>query len=166
MNSCPKCGANVEGLIRHCDCCGAPLNLSTAFFTCSTVEFPCDFGHRASEIISKAESIDTSEYQDFLTKISFYFYCVPKFLADRENIKNEVCYSRVKKHAEITVLVDYVDYVYEDEDNETYTSAKERMVTIVSSIQQGIHSLEEHLAKRNLSINNLVKAVDQTLADT
>ena len=30
---CPKCGANVEGLIKWCDCCGAELHPKNTLFS-------------------------------------------------------------------------------------------------------------------------------------
>mgnify|MGYP007111756373 CR=1 FL=1 len=45
MKWCPECGADVEGLLYRCDCCGASLEeRKKRFFTCGVYELPQCFG--------------------------------------------------------------------------------------------------------------------------
>ena len=163
MKYCPNCSANVEGLINHCDCCGAPLDTRIHFFKWGTVEFAFDFGDCVNKIMSEIESIDTSEYHEFLSQISFLFYCFPKSTAENGNIKNRVYYSASRKFAGITILVDYGEYVYDNQNHKTYRPFKERIELVAISISRGIHSLQARLREKNLNIDDLTISIDQIL---
>ena len=46
MDICPNCGANTDGLISYCDCCGCNLKVMQAVFVARIHEYvgTCDVG--------------------------------------------------------------------------------------------------------------------------
>ncbi len=60
MKYCPKCQANVEGLIYRCDCCGASLEeKKKKLFICGIYELPqCfDFATLIYEMIELLQPV-------------------------------------------------------------------------------------------------------------
>ena len=71
MKFCPNCGANVEGLIHHCDCCGALLSTTSSFFVWHTfvTEASGDLYVFVKEIFQQFNGMDCSAYSDLLQTI-------------------------------------------------------------------------------------------------
>ena len=76
---CPKCGANVEGLIEWCDCCGAKLHPKNTLFSrmvyCTGAFFDIDI--YLNQIFDKLNNICPDSYADVLQRIEFDFWCFP-----------------------------------------------------------------------------------------
>ena len=68
MQYCPKCQANVEGLLERCDCCGAFLKArKPRFFGCAVYELPqcIHFSSLTYEMIDMLQPENPEKYQEF-----------------------------------------------------------------------------------------------------
>ena len=152
MKYCPKCHANVEGLIHHCVCCGALLNPKPSLFFCGVYEFPAcyKFGDYSFQMLDEIEPSDLKKYSSFLKEIRVYMICVSDYMIITQNEKERVRYSPKKLEASMTLIVKYNDYVYADKT----TKAK----LVAEAIIRGLTMLNERLAKYyKLNIDTLLK---------
>lgn len=156
MKFCPKCHANIDGLVHHCDCCGAILDTRPHFFVWHSWEFPGDFSFLVTKMMDEVELIETTSYEDFLKNISFDFYCYPEALAVSENLKNRVYYSPARKFARITIVVDYNHFVSVEK--------KERTRLIAHAIMQGMYLLQMRLHKKQVGIDAMIACTEQILS--
>lgn len=163
MKLCPKCGANVEGLIKRCDCCGASLSTTVKFFQWGSHEFAHGFGDNVNKIMFELAATVTPQYPEFLDQISITFYCCPKFTASNFNIKNRVTYSASRKKAILTILIDYHEYVYDDVAEETYNSQSKRKAIIAKAIHQSFLLLRLRLKKYGYCIDDLTIPINSLL---
>ena len=99
MKNCPGCGANVEGLTHHCDCCGALLSTTTSFFIWHTfvTEASGDLYVFMKEIFQKFDGIDYSQHSDILQMIEINVFCYPKSIIIEQGIKNRLYFSTARK---------------------------------------------------------------------
>ncbi len=95
MKNCPSCGANVEGLTHHCDCCGALLNAPTSFFVWHTfvTEASGDLYLLMKELFQQFDGIDFSQYRDILQVVEVNVFCYPASMIDEQGIKNRLYFS-------------------------------------------------------------------------
>ena len=157
MKLCPQCQANVEGLIGHCDCCGASLDTRTYMFSCGVHDVPecLGFSSLAFQLTEELEPEDTARFADFLEKVVIELFCYPEAMVIDNNIKNDVYYSAAKKFARVTAVVSYWDFVFADQDKKAGLVAR--------AIHQGIHSLQARLCKKNVSIAEITANADRVL---
>ena len=161
MKLCPHCGANVEGLIHHCDCCGGLLDTTPHLFSWCSVDFAHDFGYNAGIIMRQIDTTEISPYEEFLSGIQFNFYSLPESVAQSENLRNRVYYSPSRKTAIVTVVVYFNDYVYADVDKKIYTAKDVRMDMVARAISSGLHNLQARLLKSKCSIEDIVTRADK-----
>lgn len=157
MKLCPKCQANVEGLVGYCDCCGASLDTQTHLFTCVCHDFPecLGFASLTFSMLDEIEPTDPSQYTGFLEKIAFELFCYPESIINAEKISNRVFFSAKRKYARVTVVVDYDDYVFADQN--------EKVSLIANAILQGIQLLHGRLQKYKVDIDEIVSQAHSIL---
>lgn len=112
MKVCPNCGANIEGLLYRCDCCGAMLSNSNSVFVqyTHTMAETGDLGSYMSNIL---DIINSSRIYEFfpLDIIAFDIYCYPENMVMKFNIRNKNYVSLRKKKAILTRIICYEEFV-------------------------------------------------------
>lgn len=158
MKYCPSCGADVEGLVHYCDCCGATLTPQNNLFhrICYSVQECFGLSKYSDEILEKIEAVNSLQFSDFLDRIDFELVCYPDSLLEAGNVKEKVFFSDKRKLARITVVVDYHDYIFAD------NKGKEALVA--RSMHRGIKMLERRLKKYKHSIEELVNRSEEILS--
>lgn len=158
MKICPKCQANVEGLISRCDCCGASLEQKKHFFTCSVYELPqcLGFSKLTREMIDALQPANPEAFENFLVGVGIRMVCYPESILEDGNIKNRLYYSPKKKLASMTITVNYNDFVKADR--------KEKGSFIANALLQGVHLLQIRLHKNQLCIDDIVAHADAVLS--
>ena len=159
MKWCPKCGADVEGLLYCCDCCGASLEeKKKRFFTCGVYELPQCFGFSSLtyEMIAALQPESPEKYGDFLEEVGIRMICYPESILSNGNIKNLLRYSQKKKHAGLTITVNFNDFVYADRE--------EKASLVATALLNGIHLLQARLYKSKLSIDDIVVQAETLLS--
>lgn len=159
MKCCPKCGADVEGLLHRCDCCGASLELlKRRFFNCGIYELPqcLGFSSLIYEMVDALQPKNPEKYEVFLESVGISMVCYPEWMLMDGNIKNRLNYSQKKKYAGITITVNYNDFV--SADNE------EKANLVATALLQGIHLLQARLHKSKLSIDDIVAQAETLLS--
>ena len=141
MKYCPNCQANVEGLIHHCDCCGALLNeqQQKSFWAWQSFEMAYDFHTYVNLSMKKIESIEKLEYKPYFEEIYIGFFCYPAPILEYLKIKKNVRCSLVKKNVNITVVVNYNEFVNSNQEK------KQKLVE--NSILEAIEKMELRLLK-------------------
>ena len=101
MKLCPKCQANVEGLVGYCDCCGTLIEQQKHFFTCGIYELPqcLGFSSLAYEMIDALQPKKPALYEDFLNQVGISMVCYPEWMLIDGNIKTQLKYSPKRKYA-------------------------------------------------------------------
>lgn len=158
MKYCPKCQADVEGLLYRCDCCGASLEpRKKRFFTCGIYELPqcLGFSSFTQEMIDSIQPEDPEKYGTFLEQIGIRMVCYPEWILADGNIKNRLYYSPKRKYAGLTIVVNFNDFVTADR--------TEKANLIAVALQQGVHLLQTRLNKYTLNIDDMVAQVDAAL---
>lgn len=148
---CPKCGANVEGLVQWCDCCGAELNPKQALFSrmtyCTGAFFDIDI--YLNQIFDKLHNIPPEPYSDVLHKIEFDFWCYPI------KKKTGVSYYASRKQAIVTIEVDRAEYLY--------GSTEEKLALLTCEVKEKMDILHQRLLKKKIYIDDLFQKIDQAL---
>ncbi len=158
MKYCPKCGADVEGLLHRCDCCGASLEQQQRrFFNCGIYELPqcLGFSSLIYEMVDALQPKNPEKYEDFLESVGISMVCYPEWMLMDGNIKNRLNYSQKKKYAGITITVNYNDFVSADN--------KEKANLVATALLQGIHLLQARLHKSQLRIDDIVAQAEVLL---
>ena len=148
---CPKCGANVEGLVEWCDCCGAALHPKKTLFswmTYSTGAF-FDIGQYLGEIFEKLDQIPPEPYADYLERIEFDFWCFP---IDK---KPGISYYASRKQAIVTIAVDADAYLW--------GTKEEKRGLLLREIKQKLKLLQGRLEKKGIHIDGFFQRVDEIL---
>lgn len=148
---CPKCGANVEGLIEWCDCCGAELNpKKTLFFRmiyCTDTFF--DIGQYINKIFDKLDTISPVPYADVLQRIEFDFWCYPI------KKKTGVSYYASRKQAIVTIEVDAEEYIY--------GTKEEKLALLTREVKEKMDLLHQRLVKKKIHADDLFVRIDEAL---
>ena len=158
MKFCPECGADVEGLVDHCDCCGTSFESQKQhFFTCGVYELPQCFGFSALtyEMIDALQPKNPEKYRDFLEEVGIRMICYPESILADGNIKNRLQYSQNKRCARLTITVNFNEFVCADKEG------KANMVA--TALLQGIHLLQRRLEKSKRSIDDIVEQAEMLL---
>ncbi len=113
MKNCPSCGADVEGLTHHCDCCGALLNAATPFFVWHTfvTEASGDLYLLMKELFQRFDGIDFSQYSNILQVIEVNVFCYPTSIIAEQGIKNRLYFSTNRRKAVLTVVLNFDEYI-------------------------------------------------------
>lgn len=158
MKYCPKCQANVEGLIYRCDCCGALLKPEKRFFTCGIYELPqcLYFSSLTYEMMEALQPKNPEQYDTFLEQVGISMVCYPEWMLIDGKIKDRLSYSPKKKYASMTITVDYDQFVAAD--------YEEKADLIAAALLKSIHLLQERLRKYKLSIEDIVMQADAVLS--
>ena len=139
MKICLSCGANIEGLIHHCDCCGAEINPQKKFWLWSSFECAYDFHTYVNTIMQSLQSMENIEGCADIEEISLGFYCYPDFMLKSLNIKKSVRYSSLKKNVQISMFVNYFDFVNADR-------VKKKQI-VIHAILEALEMVEKRLLK-------------------
>lgn len=157
MEICPHCGANVEGLIHHCDCCGQLLNPKDSFFWWHTAETCADFGTTIHIIVEELEQLETFPYKKFIKSIELNYFCLTEELFQGKPLRNRVYYSSMRKNAILTFDVEHSQFAGKEK--------QEKLRIVATAIQSGLHTLQERLLKRKkIDISGLVEEADKVLS--
>lgn len=158
MRYCPKCQANVEGLIFRCDCCGTSLEeKKKRFFTCGVYELPqcLDFSSLTYEMVDLLQPENPEKYEDFLEEVGIRMICYPQSILADGNIKNQLYYSQKKKHARLTITVNFNEFVHADRG--------EKASLVATALLRGVYLLQTRLQKYKLSIDDIVTQANASL---
>jgi hypothetical protein len=159
MKRCLVCGADVEGLLYYCDCCGASLEVNKKrFFTCVIYELPqcLGFSSLAHEMVDALQPENSEKYESFLSGVGIGMICYPESIIADGNIKNRLQYSQKKKYAKLTIVVNFNEFVYAN---------KEKKASLVATaLLQGVHLLQTRLSKCQFSINDIVFQAEALLS--
>lgn len=148
---CPNCGADVEGLIHHCDCCGTLLNPKKTLF--STMIYGTgvvyDIGIYLSQIFDKLDLIKPEPYSEVLQRVEFDFWCFPIMK------KTGVAYYASRKQAIITIELDVESYIY--------GTKEEKLTLLKQEVQEKMEMLHGRLTKKKIHIDDLFLQIDEAL---
>lgn len=113
MKNCPNCGANVEGLLYQCDCCGARLSSNNPVFVqyTNTMAETGDLGSYMKNILEKLNDGQIEKLFFPLNTIAFETYCYPEEMVLKFNIRNKNYVSLRKKKAILTRVICYEEFV-------------------------------------------------------
>lgn len=148
---CPKCGANVEGLVHHCDCCGALLNPKQTLFSrmvyCTGAFFDIDI--YLNQIFDKLDNIPPEPYSDVLQRIEFDFWCFPT------KKKTGVKYYASRKYAIVTIELDADEYIY--------GTKEDKLALLTREVKEKMDMLHQRLLKKKIHIDELFSQVEEAL---
>ena len=153
MKNCPKCGADVEGLIHHCDCCGALLNPKKLFFRAFIYELPQCLG-LSSLVFGMAEAMNPpflESYKDFLEMVGIEVICYPDTLRTEcpsPQKAVQVRYYAAKKFASVRCYIDFDDFVY--------GSREEKADLVAAAFKAGLDMLQCRMKKYKHNIDELI----------
>lgn len=146
-----QCGANVEGLIERCDCCGAALHPKKTLFSrmtyCTGAFFDIDL--YLNQIFGQLDKIPPEPYADFLQRIEFDFWCYPI------KKKTGVSYYASRKQAIVTIEVDAYEYIYGTKD--------EKLALLTGEVKEKMDMLRQRLAKKKIHMDDLFLRIDEAL---
>ena len=140
MKFCPNCGANVEGLISRCDCCGAPFDNNDYMIAHSFYfqEFG-DIGRLIAAVVERLNQKNLPTVIPSISKIELVIYCYPSALVQELNLRNRSRLTKKTRKATITIVFDSEFYA------EMTANEKEAYVeqTILSALSDFLnkHSL-------------------------
>ena len=148
---CPKCGANVEGLIRWCDCCGAKLDPKKTLFSrmiyCTGAFFDIDI--YLNQIFEKLDNISPEPYADVLQRIEFDFWCFPI------KKKTGVSYYASRKRVIVTIEVDVDEFIY--------GSKEDKLALLTREVKEKMDLLHQRFLKKKIYVDDLFQKVDEVL---
>lgn len=146
MKFCTRCGANIEGLVRHCDCCGAPIVLQDelVFWNTFMTQASGDLAFWTNQLFQKVISRTHFSHFDNLSKIKFELYCYPTEIITSENLKSRVYHSKTKKEFRVRIVMNYGEY--------TLATPQKRKTLVADSIVQGIYLIKNKLPKSEISV--------------
>lgn len=152
LKECPNCGANVEGLIHHCDCCGELLYPAKTLFSYMVYEAGPFFDIQLylNKIFDKLTEVPVEPYQDSIRKIEFDFWCYPI------KKKTGVTYYPSRKQAIVTIRLDDSDYLV--------CTKREKMMLLVDEIQSQIDLLQIKLKKREMDYTEMFEQINGILS--
>ena len=156
MKNCPSCGANVEGLTHHCDCCGALLSTTTSFFVWHTfvTEASGDLYVFMKEIFQKIEGIDYSQYSDILQMIEVNAFCYPESIISEQGIKNRLYFSTARKKVSLTVVLNYDEYICSNK------SEKKEILSL--ELKAGFMRIRKRINQHNNAIDLFLDSIAQS----
>lgn len=126
MKYCPKCGANVEGLIFRCDCCGATLSAIKPFFIQHT-RVMVESGDLSNYINRIVEALNASDLKEAYTPLScvvFEMYCFPESIIMEYKAHNKHYVSIKRKKAILTRLICFEDFIQMEREQKVATVSK------------------------------------------
>ena len=109
---CPNCGANMEGLVQHCDCCGAVLDRKKAFLFFSAVAWR-SAAAVIMELLHPVETVFAQRYgktsfSEALDQIGILPLCFPEEMHREPDIAKERRYVTLKKrYADLRLHISY-----------------------------------------------------------
>ena len=159
MKYCPKCQADVEGLVYRCDCCGASLEeKKKRFFTCGVYELPqcLGFSSLTYEMIDALQPKNPEKYETFLEEVGIRMICYPESILANGNIKKRLEYSQKKKYARLTITVNFNEFIY--------ANREKKANLVATALLQGVHLLQTRLYKSQLSIDDIVTQAETLLS--
>ncbi len=156
MNVCKNCGANVEGLTHHCDCCGALLCTTTSFWVWHTfaTEASGDVYTFMREIFCQFDRIDFSKYDNILQTIEVNVFCYPESMIIEQGIKNRLYFSTVRKKASLTVVLNFDKYIGGSR------SEKKELVRV--ALKAGFMRIRKKASAVGSEIDELLDLVEQS----
>lgn len=117
---CPQCGANVEGLLHRCDCCGASLQhkLESILFFSTESKSPASI--LIMQILNPVGAAFTEKYHaekfsENLEKIAIIPVCIPESMIQDGWLKERRYVSLKKRYADIRLHIPYDAFVQGDE---------------------------------------------------
>lgn len=144
MRYCPECGANVEGLVFRCDCCGANLSVTNPFFIQHTIVMNesgdlCNYVNKIFEILNAS---DLKEAYSPLSCAVFDIYCLPDNIMREHKTHSKHYVSIKRKKAILTRFICLEDFIQMD---------REQKITAVSKlIKEELLWLLHDLNKENV----------------
>jgi hypothetical protein len=163
MKLCPHCGANVEGFIHHCVCCGGLLNPPKKFVRAACFQICPHWGDFIKLMLEEINAIDVSKYEKFLKNIDVACYCYPNAMYDMYNVKPRLRYYKFDKRTSGTIAVDYVEFVYTDETKTEYSDKKHRMRMVAEALKEHFHLVEARMNKSHYDISEFIAEADKIL---
>ena len=141
MKFCPNCGANVEGLISWCDCCGAPL-VNDDYIIAHSLYFEeyGDIGRLIDAVVERLNQKNLSTVIPSISKIELATYCYPSALVQELNLRNRSRLTKKTKTAAITIVFDSELYVK--------MTASEKQAYVEQTV---LSALSDFLKKHNLA---------------
>lgn len=150
MEFCSHCGANIEGLIDHCDCCGAPIVLRDELVNWNTfmTQASGDLAFWANHLFREAVSAVKPPHLKDIQRIKFELFCYPEEIISSEKIKTSVYFSSIKKLVRVRIVMDFDAY--------TSKTSLERKRMVVDSIIQGIHIIQNRIPKSEVLVQQFL----------
>ena len=117
---CPKCGANVEGLIERCDCCGASLQPNLKSFLFFSTESKGSVATQIIRILNPVETYFTQKYRgrkfsENLDDIAIIPVCIPEDMIQDGCLKERRYVSLKKRYADIRLHISYDAFIKGDQ---------------------------------------------------
>lgn len=160
MELCSKCGANIEGLVNHCDCCGAPIVMHDDFISWHTfvMQASGDLSFFANKLFLRVVPPNIPLHLEKVRKIEFELYCYPQDIICSERLSTGVYYSKVKGKVRVRVIVDYDVYVSK--------TTQMRKIMVADAIMQGICLIKKRLAKSDRPILEYLSDIEGLIQQT
>ena len=141
LKVCPNCGADVEGLIHHCDCCGELLYPKNNLFSYMVYEAGPFFDIQVylNKIFDALAAISPDRYDSVIRRIEFDFWCYPI------KKKTGATYYSSSRRVIVTIRV--------EEDSYLYGSKKQKLMLLADEMQRNMDALQIQLQKRRLDVD-------------
>lgn len=112
MRLCPNCGANIDGLVGWCDCCGMALlpNEYIVLFEHDYIEAG-DIGKYLNDSVANLNKLGLERFSSSFSRIEFITYCYPIQLVRELNLTSSIRLSRKDRKATVTVVFNYEVYI-------------------------------------------------------
>lgn len=155
MNICPNCGANIEGLTHHCDCCGTPLATETSFFTWHTfvTEASGDLYVFMRDLFQKLDEIDFSYCTNILQNLEINVFCYPESIIMEQKIRNRLYLLTTRKKARLTLVLNYDKYIN--------SSRSEKKELLALELKLGLKRVEEKVPELEPEIDKCINAINE-----
>lgn len=125
MKKCPECGANVEGLLYRCDCCGANLSDRAPFLIQHVRSAESgDFSDYVNRIVDSLEQSVRREEFAPLSCVVLELYCFPQSMILKFNMHKKHYVSLQREKAILTDVVCADDFALMTREQKEATVAK------------------------------------------
>lgn len=135
MKKCKYCGANVEGLINRCDCCGAPLIQDKVVWQSKVTAYTGDLPQYLKKVFEQLDEEKIKKLFPCQDILIFEFFCWPDDMLEERKVKNKIFSRRREKQAVVTTIIPFDSFVGQT------NSSKERLIKSV--VKQRIKDLYE-----------------------